>query len=303
MRPVFAFGLMFASLWLPDSAQASPAAKAGLNGDDWGLCSRYTAAQERLDGIPQHLLTAISVVETGRSGQNGRAITAWPWTINAEGKGYYLPSKASAVAKVEELRAQGMKSIDVGCMQVNLMYHDDAFTDLQRAFDPKTNVAYAAAFLSRLQVRTKSWVEAAGQYHSTRRVKGTNYRTKVMEAWTDLHEQQGGADETVVAGAKPKTKPATIDPLRLVDLNRSFKLKRMAAKPEKGAAKRGQQLDDWRSMRDKQPFTVLAAVQMARNKQSLRAAIGRETKIQKANHFEQRRRKQLTKWRIGNGYE
>ena len=38
-------------------------------------------------------------------------------------------------------------------MQVNLGYHPDAFEDLEQAFDPTYNVAYAASFLVELRGR------------------------------------------------------------------------------------------------------------------------------------------------------
>jgi len=52
---------------------------------------------------------------------------AWPWTINAQGKGQFFKTKAEAVKAIKNLQAQGVKSIDVGCMQINLSYHGKAF--------------------------------------------------------------------------------------------------------------------------------------------------------------------------------
>jgi hypothetical protein len=54
----------------------------------------------------------------------------WPWAIDADGVGQFFATKAQAVAAVAALQAQGVHSIDVGCMQVNLMHHPDAFTSL-----------------------------------------------------------------------------------------------------------------------------------------------------------------------------
>ena len=74
-----------------------------------------------------------------------RRVHPWPWTINAEGQGLFYDTKAQAVAAVRALQARGVRSIDVGCMQVNLMHHPDAFPTLEQAFDPQTNAAYAGA--------------------------------------------------------------------------------------------------------------------------------------------------------------
>ncbi|WP_431270669.1 hypothetical protein [Dankookia sp. P2] len=93
---------------------------------------------------------------SGRPDPAGRGVTAWPWTINAEGQGRYFDSKEAAIAAVEALRARGVTVIDVGCLQVNLKHHPDAFPDLATAFDPVANARYAGLFLKRLQAQTGS---------------------------------------------------------------------------------------------------------------------------------------------------
>ena len=125
---------------------------------------------------------AIGVVESGRRDESG-GMTAWPWTINAQGRGSYFATKAEAVAAVTELRARGVRSIDVGCMQVNLMYHPDAFTSLEDAFDPASNARYAARFLQQLYARTGTWPAAASGYHSLNAEFGGPYGRKVMAIW------------------------------------------------------------------------------------------------------------------------
>jgi hypothetical protein len=81
------------------------------------------------------------------------------------------------------LQKKGIKSIDVGCMQVNLYHHAAAFKSLDEAFDPETNVAYAAKFLKGLFNETKNWMIAAGYYHSQTPYYSNQYRTKVLEQW------------------------------------------------------------------------------------------------------------------------
>jgi hypothetical protein len=125
----------------------------------------------------------LSKVESGRWVKAVEARVAWPWTIMAEGRGRYLPSKAAALREVRRLKARGVSNIDVGCMQVNLHWHGDAFASLEDAFDPAHNVAYAAAFLLHLKQQQRSWTKAIGVYHShTPRYSGP-YRIKVFRAW------------------------------------------------------------------------------------------------------------------------
>ena len=127
-------------------------------------------------------MQAIGVVESGRKDERG-GVTAWPWTINVEGVGYVFETKQDAVAAVNAHRARGARSIVVGCMQVNLMHHGDAFSSLEQAFDPLANARYAAEFLQKLLGQTGSWPRAAAGYHSLTPEIGADYGRKVLEVW------------------------------------------------------------------------------------------------------------------------
>lgn len=146
------------------------------------LCKTAIAVAERAAGVPAGLMSAIGVVESGRRDPAG-TISAYPWTINAEGIGSFYGSKAEAIAAVVALRAQGVRSIDVGCMQVNLMHHGTAFATLEKAFDPGTNARYAATFLQRLLTQTGSWPAATAGYHSLTPELGEPYARKVLAVW------------------------------------------------------------------------------------------------------------------------
>jgi hypothetical protein len=105
--------------------------------------------------------------------------------VNAEGQGYFYESKAAAVAAVRSMQAQGMRSIDVGCMQVNLMHHPNAFASLEMAFEPQANATYAAQFLNELYAQTGHWTAAAALYHSATPDLGADYQRKVLAAWPE----------------------------------------------------------------------------------------------------------------------
>jgi hypothetical protein len=168
---------------VPSVEPRLPGASAG---DDAKVCAKLARAAEKALGIPDHLLRAVGVVESGRYDHGLGRTEPWPWTINAEGDGAMFRSKADAVAKVSELRANGVKSIDVGCMQVNLAYHGDAFENLEEAFDPVMNVAYAAHFLTSLKEERGSWNAAVAAYHSSTPKFGIPYRQKVAKTWHGL---------------------------------------------------------------------------------------------------------------------
>ncbi|MBX9806123.1 MAG: lytic transglycosylase domain-containing protein [Alphaproteobacteria bacterium] len=148
------------------------------------MCGSLIRRYEMAHGIPQNLLTAISLVESGR--KMGGSHVAWPWTINANGKPYVFATKNEAIAKVRKLRQVGITSIDVGCMQVNLKQHPGAFPTLDAAFDPATNIAYAAKFLKAKKLNKGSWVNAVAHYHSSTAKFHAPYRARVLKTWAKV---------------------------------------------------------------------------------------------------------------------
>jgi hypothetical protein len=153
------------------------------------MCAKATNRVERQEGIPRQLLRAISKAESGRLHRGKEVVMAWPWTVMAEGRGRYLETKADAIAEVRALQARGVKNIDVGCMQVNLQYHPHAFASLEDAFDPLTNVIYAASFLKSLAAEQGSWAKAAAYYHSQTPERYRAYRVKVRQIWATEREK------------------------------------------------------------------------------------------------------------------
>jgi hypothetical protein len=163
-------------LLAPATAAASPPPSPSL------LCETAIAGAERTLRLPLRLLGAIAQVESGRPDDAGN-VRPWPWTIDAEGSGQYFASKQQAIDAVRTLQARGVHSIDVGCMQVNLMYHPNAFASLDEAFDPIANALYAARFLNTLYGMSGSWVQAAAAYHSQTPAIGADYQQRVMARW------------------------------------------------------------------------------------------------------------------------
>ncbi len=142
-------------------------------------CGTAARATEQASGLPDRLLLAIGRAESGRYDPATRTTMPWPWTVNAQGIGHYFASRDEATGFVRGLQAQGVRSIDVGCFQVNLLYHPGAFASLEDAFDPQSNAAYAGRFLLSLHARSGSWESAVAFYHSAAPVEGEAYRRRV----------------------------------------------------------------------------------------------------------------------------
>ncbi len=153
--------------------------RAPLPQTPFDLCDAALAAV-RSRAVPDTLLPSIARVESGRRDPASGRVRPWPWTINVNGTGHFFDRKEDAVAAVRSLQAQGTRSIDVGCMQVNLMYHPRAFPTLDAAFDPPTNAAYALRFLGALYAQTHDWPLATAMYHSQTEDRGEDYQRLVF---------------------------------------------------------------------------------------------------------------------------
>ncbi|MBR0661911.1 lytic transglycosylase domain-containing protein, partial [Neoroseomonas oryzicola] len=149
--------------------------------DPWDACARAIAAAEAGSGLPPGLLGAIARVETGRRTPAG-GVQPWPWSFNAAGEGRYMGSRTEAVAEVQSRLAAGTRSIDIGCMQINLLHHPDAFPSVDAGFEPTTNVAYAVRYLKSLYAQTGDWAQATARYHSATPERGLIYHQRVMAA-------------------------------------------------------------------------------------------------------------------------
>lgn len=146
-------------------------------------CDYHIKRMEKEQGIPAQLLLAIAKVESGHFDKQSNRMIAWPWSINVQGKGYKFRSKQEAIKAIKTHLANGIKSIDVGCMQVNLAYHGDMFNSIEEAIEPKNNVEYAAQFLRGLRDEHASWTTAVAHYHSATPAHHIPYRQKVFEMW------------------------------------------------------------------------------------------------------------------------
>jgi hypothetical protein len=295
----------------PLSAVAAPAQPVDETRE---ICLRETRAAERSMGIPQHLLSAIALAETGRWDDESRASFAWPWTVMAQGRGRYFPTKREAVAEVRRLAAQGITNIDVGCMQINLYYHGSAFADVAEALDPGANVAYAGEYLKSLFASTRSWTQAAAFYHSTTPDLSAAYKRKVVELWN--RTRRGGpadtpagpsADRSQVAKAPPAGPDApparahvSIDMARTAELNARLRLARAEERTIDAAARRRQDLAYWREAQAAAlPTRHVALMRRAqaaaeRNRELL------ATPQERTQTFAERRRDQLRRWRLSH---
>ena len=173
-RPFLLLGII---LFGAGVARAEPAAWAQQQSRQ---CSEAIAAAQARRATLPGLLLAIAKAESGRPIPPAPGLQPWPWAVNADGGAYYFASKDAAIAWTRQAIARGVAQIDVGCMQVNLQSHPNAFADLGQAFDPAANADYAASFLRRLVADAGgNWFDAVGFYHSRTPALAADYRERV----------------------------------------------------------------------------------------------------------------------------
>jgi hypothetical protein len=178
------------------------------------MCRQAVAAAERAHGIPTHLLAAIARVESGRKDQSSGTYNPWPWTINFDGQGSFYDNKTQAVAAASSMRPRVTLSIDVGCMQISLTHHPDAFATMDQAFDPNLNADYGARFLLQLFEKAGSWPKAVELYHSATPELGHDYGQKVYAALPEETRLATTGEPSPLAAAWAATlsRPMTVSP-------------------------------------------------------------------------------------------
>lgn len=137
------------------------------------LCDDAARHAAQVTGVPADILRAIALTESKRDG------TAWPWTINHQGQGFWFADSDAAHRAAEAVLSSG-GSADIGCFQINSRWHSKAFSSLSAMFDPQENALYAARYLINLRDRFGDWEAAIAAYHSRNAERGAAYLSKVQ---------------------------------------------------------------------------------------------------------------------------
>ncbi len=160
---------------------AAPAMAAG----ETDVCRAAAIKAEKDYKIPDGLLQAITLVETGREGAGSER--AWPWTVNVLGKGHYFDTYEEARKFAQTKRALNVSSMDIGCFQLNFKWHGGAFDSVASMFNAADAASYAAEFLTQLYREFGDWKTAAEKYHSREKNRGKVYGRKIAAAQQALN--------------------------------------------------------------------------------------------------------------------
>lgn len=185
--------------------------RAAAAADDSLACNAAIALAERKAAMPRRVMETIALVESGRA--IGKQVVPWPWSINVGGTGYHYASKEEAIEAVRSYAAAGQRSIDVGCMQINLAAHPTAFDSLDAAFEPGANADYAARFLRTLYQRTGRVSTAMTAYHSQTPEFANDYARRLLAVWP------GAAQLGLTADAAPAPSPSAVERMPISRIN------------------------------------------------------------------------------------
>jgi len=169
---VFGWPIAFAALMLPPMSWADEFVPAGY---------RMIAAEH---GIPQSVLFAVALTESGKPTGQAGTLRPWPWTLNVAGRGYFFDSRQAAWQALTAYLKEGKRSIDIGLMQVNWRYHQDQLGTPWQALDPYHNLRVGAGILQSCYVTRQDWWASVGCYHApTDTHRADRYRRRVVSHW------------------------------------------------------------------------------------------------------------------------
>lgn len=143
--------------------------------------SHWKAAAQKHDVDPLDLCS-IALQESRRHRPDGY-LRAWPWTLHTPTEGaMYFSDYESALAKLEQLIAQGLSNIDVGFMQVNWGHHKQRVAGLPaELLKPARNIDVAAKILrENLDATGGNLQLAIAWYHNRRPELGFPYAAAVL---------------------------------------------------------------------------------------------------------------------------
>lgn len=169
---------------MASSIAIAPPAKAATYSAD---CPTLIAQTEARRNIPRGLLMAIAVTESALNGRPN------PYAMNIAGRAYHASGTQEMASIIQSNWSRGVRSIDVGCMQINLKFHGQKFARLTDLLDSPTNVEYGASYLISLAADEGSWKQAVMSYHNKNNpARRQWYGCKVWNNYLRLAGAQSG---------------------------------------------------------------------------------------------------------------
>ncbi|MBF0391519.1 MAG: transglycosylase SLT domain-containing protein [Alphaproteobacteria bacterium] len=165
------------------AASPSTGSAFDLRGTTWESLGRQA-------GVDPTLAYAVALTESRQ--MTGRAeARPWPWVIRGPQGAVVSATSAAAVAALSREMARGSKNIDVGMMQVSLLYHRHRVDHPADLLDPETNIRVGMAILRDALASTDDPVMGIGRYHSYDPARARAYGEAVLMTYQRLLRLSG----------------------------------------------------------------------------------------------------------------
>ena len=149
-------------------SSVNPAPREFLRNTAW-----WGVAEQR--GLDPYVLYAVALVESAKVSK--RVAKPWPWALNRQGHPFIPPSVAEAKAILGGSLAKGVRSIDVGLMQVNVRWQGHRVRQPEDLLDPETNLKVGADVLAdAIGSAPGDLILGIGRYHAGFRDEARAYR-------------------------------------------------------------------------------------------------------------------------------
>jgi len=131
-------------------------------------------------GVPAGLLLAIALTES--RWHKKKEVGPWPWTLNIAGSGRFYETKEDMLDDLSVALFEGKRSIDIGEMQLNLVWQNHRFEKITDMANPLDNLNIAAIILLENRKRCGGdWWCAVGAYHSSNSERARKYVARVKK--------------------------------------------------------------------------------------------------------------------------
>ncbi len=182
-------------------------------------CHTNTSVVERQLHIPNGLLLAISLVESGVDG------VPQPNALSFGSRSLVAHSQEDAVRRLQTGGGGLRNDAYVGCMQLSVRYHRGAFHSLEKMMDPRANIWYAGRMLLRLRGESGNWSRAVARYQGGSTRQSHAY---ICRVWNHLAELDWNSAKTLEPRRCGEMSPPEIAP----KTRRAFHQAQVAAAPE-----------------------------------------------------------------------
>jgi len=171
-----ALAVALATALFVSTVAADPATPAATPPD---TPSPWAQAARKYDLDPLALY-GIALQESRRYFDDNQ-VRPWPWTLHTpEEGGLYFDSFENAAKKLRELIASGRTNIDIGLMQLSLLWQKHRVADPVQLLKPEINIEVAAAILREHLDQFGELRLAIARYHSARLDRGVPYAASVL---------------------------------------------------------------------------------------------------------------------------